>query len=64
MPKPYQSLEDAEPALFWFARLETARRESNPDLVARAERELERLGYVVRLIRPISAAGQDHEVER
>ena len=29
MSKPPQSLEDLEPALYWFSRLETARRESD-----------------------------------
>lgn len=40
-------------ALGWFVALQRAQREHDFELGARAERALERLGYVVRVVRPI-----------
>ena len=59
MSKTPLSLEEVEPALFWFSRLETARREGDPRMAARAEQELERLGIVVRIVRPIHTEGPE-----
>ena len=64
MSKTRLSLEDVEPALFWFSRLETARRENDFALAVRAERELERLGFVIRLIKPIPSAGWREDERR
>lgn len=43
-------------ALGWFAALQRAQRELDFELGVRAERALERLGYVVRVVRPIPSA--------
>lgn len=50
---PHPSLEDVEPVLFWFSRLETARQSDDWELVRRAICKLEQLGVVVRFVQPM-----------
>ena len=54
---PHTELDDDTRALAALAELQRARRESDYLAAARAERELERLGYVVRVVRPIQSFG-------
>ena len=46
-------------SLIWFAALERARERNDFELAAKAERELEHLGVVVKFIRPRLAAEAD-----
>ena len=46
-------LSEEDDALGWFATLQRAHREHDFELGAQAERALERLGFVVRVVRPI-----------
>ncbi len=49
-------LEAAEPALFWFSALVSAVCRGDFAHIDHAQRELERVGYVVRIVEPISSA--------
>ncbi len=52
-PTPGADASEEDHALGWFAALQRAHREHDVELGARAERALEQLGFVVRVVRPI-----------
>jgi hypothetical protein len=48
-------------ALVWLARLQDAREAADLPAMARAERELEARGYVIRFVRPIPPTCATHK---